>query len=97
VTAATGAVRAIRTVPADPHGYAELVALAAEHGRLRAWAIEGTGDYGAGLARHLAKAGELVVELARPARPARRAGPSPTRSTPSAPPGTARPHGAIAR
>jgi hypothetical protein len=36
--------------------------------------MEGTGDYGAGLARHLADAGELVVELDRPKRPARRAG-----------------------
>jgi hypothetical protein len=41
---------------------------------LRAWAMEGTGGYGAGLARHLADAGELVVELDRPKRPARRAG-----------------------
>ncbi|MCU1671336.1 MAG: mobile element protein [Blastococcus sp.] len=41
---------------------------------LRAWAMEGTGDYGAGLARHQADAGELVVELDRPKRPARRAG-----------------------
>jgi hypothetical protein len=30
--------------------------------------MEGTGDYGAGLARHLADAGELVVELDRPPR-----------------------------
>ena len=78
VTAATGAVLAVRTVPADPDGYAELVAgageLAAEHGGLRAWAVEGTGGYGAGLARHLAAAGELVIELDRPVRPARRAG-----------------------
>ena len=33
-----------------------------------------TGGYGAGLARHLAEREELVVELDRPARPARRAG-----------------------
>ncbi|MBJ7452512.1 MAG: transposase, partial [Blastococcus sp.] len=39
-----------------------------------AWAMEGTGGYGAGLARHLADADELVVELDRPKRPARRAG-----------------------
>src|SRR4051812_46562249 len=36
--------------------------------------MEGTGGYGAGLARHLAKADELVVELDRPKRPARRTG-----------------------
>ena len=36
--------------------------------------MEGTGGYGAGLARHLADRDELVVELDRPKRPARRAG-----------------------
>jgi transposase len=70
----TGGVLARATVPADPDGYAELVALAEEHSGLRAWAMEGTGGYGAGLARHLADAEELVVELDRPKRPARRAG-----------------------
>jgi transposase len=78
VTAATGAVLEVQTVPADPSGYAELLALADKHaseqGGLRAWAIEGTGGYGAGLARHLAQAGEFIVELDRPVRPTRRAG-----------------------
>ncbi|PTA42914.1 IS110 family transposase [Micromonospora sp. RP3T] len=68
----TGGVLARATVSADPDGYAELVALADEHSGLRAWALEGSGGYGAGLARHLADAGELVVELDRPQRPARR-------------------------
>ncbi|MET8195156.1 IS110 family transposase [Micromonospora sp. NPDC005222] len=70
----TGGVLARATVSADPDGYAELVALADEHSGLRAWALEGSGGYGAGLARHLADAGELVVELDRPQRPTRRAG-----------------------
>ena len=74
VDARTGGVLARATVPADPHGYAELVALAEQHAGLRAWAMEGTGGYGAGLARHLADAEEIVVELDRPKRPARRAG-----------------------
>ena len=74
VDARTGAVLARATVTADPDGYAELSALAEQHSGLRAWAMEGTGGYGAGLARHLAAAGELVVELDRPKRPARRAG-----------------------
>jgi transposase len=74
VDARTGAVLAGATVTADPDGYAELSALAEQHSGLRAWAMEGTGGYGAGLARHLADAGELVVELNRPKRPARRAG-----------------------
>jgi transposase len=74
VDARTGGVLARATVPADPDGYAELAALAESHSGLRAWALEGTGGYGAGLARHLADAGELVIELDRPKRPARRAG-----------------------
>jgi len=74
VDARTGAVLARKTVAADPDGYAELVALAEQQAGLRAWAMEGTGGYGAGLARHLADSDELVVELDRPKRPARRAG-----------------------
>jgi transposase len=74
VEARTGGVLARVTVSADPDGYAELVALAEQHSGLRAWALEGAGGYGAGLARHLAAAGEMVVELDRPKRPARRAG-----------------------
>ena len=62
------------TVTADPDGYTELVMVADRHSGLRAWAMEGSGGYGAGLARHLAGLGELVVELDRPVRPARRAG-----------------------
>jgi transposase len=72
--ARTGGVLARATVPADPDGYAELTALAERHSGLRAWAMEGTGGYGAGLARHLERAEELVVELDRPKRPTRRAG-----------------------
>jgi transposase len=59
---------------ADPDGYAELGLLAEQHSGLRAWAVEGSGGYGAGLARHLAEHDELVVDLDRPLRPARRAG-----------------------
>jgi transposase len=55
----TRAVLATTTVSADEDGYADLVALAEEHGGLR---------------RHLHELGELVVELDRPVRPARRAG-----------------------
>ncbi|MET0763295.1 MAG: transposase [Blastococcus sp.] len=74
VDARTGGVLARATVTADPDGYAELVALAEQHSGLRAWAMEGAGGYGAGLARHLAAADEMVVELDRPKRPTRRAG-----------------------
>ena len=70
----TGAVLDRITISTDPDGYAELFALAEQHSGLRAWALEGSSGYGAGLTRHLTSAGELVVELDRPQRPARRAG-----------------------
>ncbi len=70
----TRAVLATTTVTADPHGYDQLLELAQTQGGIRGWAIEGAGGYGAGLTRHLHERGELVVELDRPVRPARRAG-----------------------
>ena len=70
----TGGVLAEITVEATPDGYEELVAFADEHSGLRAWAIEGTGSHGAGLARHLAKNDEFIVELDRPERAKRRSG-----------------------
>lgn len=72
--ARTGGVLARATVGTDPDGYAALVTLAEAHSGLRAWALEGAGGYGAGLARHLADAEELVVELDRPVRARRRGG-----------------------
>jgi transposase len=74
VVAATGAAVENLTVATDPDGYDELVAMAERHSGLRVWAIEGTGGYGAGLARFLAERGEVVIELDRPNRPARRNG-----------------------
>jgi transposase len=74
IQTATGAVLAQVTVAADPDGYVELDALAEQHPGMRAWALEGSGGYGAGLARHLAEGGELVIELDRPVRPKRRGG-----------------------
>jgi len=74
IDATTGAVLDERTVNTDPDGYAELVAMADRHSGLRAWSIEGTGGYGAGLTRHLNRGDELVIELDRPNRPARRNG-----------------------
>ncbi|MGV9372338.1 MULTISPECIES: IS110 family transposase [Micromonospora] len=70
----TGGVLARATVSTDPDGYGELMALAEQHSGLRAWALESSGGFGTGPARHLADAGELVVELDRPVRPARLAG-----------------------
>jgi transposase len=74
VIAATGAAPEEITVDTTVDGYAELVAMADRHSGLRAWSIEGTGGYGAGLTRYLTDRGELVIELDRPNRPARRNG-----------------------
>ena len=74
VDAHTGAVLEEVTVPTTPQGYQDLVDLADAHSPLRAWAVEGTGGHGAGLARHLARREELVVELDRPERAKRRHG-----------------------
>ena len=41
-------------------------------GTARVWAIEGTGSYGAGLARYLVSPGEPVLEVSRTPRSARR-------------------------
>jgi len=74
VTAATGAAVDNVTVTTDPDGYRALVDMADRHRGLRVWAIEGTGSYGAGLARLLTARGEWVIELDRPRRPVRRHG-----------------------
>jgi transposase len=62
------------TVAADAAGCRQALRFAAEHGTVRCWAIEGVNSYGAGLARFLADRQELVVEIDRPQRPARRNG-----------------------
>jgi transposase len=74
VVASTGAAVDELTIDTDPDGYVALLAMADEHSGLRAWSIEGTGGYGAGLTRFLTEQGELVIELDRPNRPARRNG-----------------------
>lgn len=75
VTDTAGAARAQTRVATDAFGYRRLLAFAAEHapGR-RAWAIEGTGSFGAGLTAFLLEHGEWVIEIDRPKRPARRNG-----------------------
>ena len=73
LAADTAIVQGQIVVAANERGYRRLLRFAAESapGR-RAWAIEGTGSYGAGLAAFLAREGELVLEVDRPRRPARR-------------------------
>jgi transposase len=55
------------TIAADRRGYRRALRLAGRRapGR-RAWALEGAGSYGAGLARFLAARGERVLEVERP-------------------------------
>jgi transposase len=77
----TGIVVVESSVAADSGGYAEALRVADEHapGR-RAFAIEGSGSFGAGLTRFLAEQCEQVFEIGRPRRDAARAA-RPMRST----------------
>ena len=72
VAARSGGVVHEGEVGADTRGYAEAHRIACAHapGR-RAWAVEGTGSYGAGLVRSLVERGEFVVEVDRPKRDGR--------------------------
>jgi transposase len=61
-----------RGFPATSTGYRELTAWLVSHGTVDAVGVEGTGAYGAELARHLAGQGLRVVEVDRPDRGTRR-------------------------
>jgi transposase len=69
---ATGRLLGHRQFPATPAGYAQLLAWLGGHGELDKVGVEGTGAYGAGLARFLQTAGVELVEVDRPDRKARR-------------------------
>ena len=58
---------------ADPQGYRALIAWSEHLGTVRAFGIEGTGCYGAGLARAASRSGHVVIEIDRPDRRTRRA------------------------
>jgi transposase len=58
--------------PATATGYVLLLAWLRSFGRLLAVGVEGTGAYGAGLARHLTAEGIRVIEINRPDRRQRR-------------------------
>ena len=55
-----------------PIGYRALLAWARSLGEVQAWGVEGTGCYGAGLARFLDGQGQVVLEVNRPDRSVRR-------------------------
>ena len=58
--------------PATAAGYRAALAWMRAHGELAKAGVEGTGSYGAGLARCLAACGVEVAEVMRPNRQARR-------------------------
>jgi transposase len=60
------------TIPATQAGSQQLLAWAGRHGQLTQAGVEGTGTYGAGLARFLTGAGVKVIEVDRPNRQRRR-------------------------
>lgn len=71
----SGAIVFESTIEANSNGYAKALRLAEEHapGR-RAFAIEGTGSYGLGLARFLSGRGQWVLEVGRLKRERRSGG-----------------------
>ena len=72
VLSSTGALQGSRTFSATRAGYAALVGWARCFGAVDRAGVEGTGSYGAGLARHLSGEGVEVIEVNRPDRSTRR-------------------------
>jgi Transposase len=67
-----GRVLGTQAFPATAAGYRAALAWMSAHGELAGVGVEGTGSYGAGLARYLAACGIEVAEVIRPNRQARR-------------------------
>jgi len=67
-----GRVLATQSVLSTPAGYRALIAWAGTLGTIERFGIEGTGSYGAGLARWLRSRGFDVLEVERPKRQNRR-------------------------
>ncbi len=67
-----GARLATASFPVTSKGYRQVAAWATEHETVHAFGIEGTGSYGAGLARALAAKGLRVIEVGRINRQLRR-------------------------
>jgi transposase len=69
---ARGGLLGAESFPTTPAGYGRLLAWLSSFGQVRVVGVEGTGSYGAGLARHLRRAGIEVLEVDRPNRQSRR-------------------------
>jgi len=67
-----GGLLGVQEFPATPAGYARLLGWLGGFGTVCLAGVEGTGSYGAGLARYLAAAGVRVVEVDRSDRQDRR-------------------------
>src|SRR5919107_1246620 len=65
---ALGARLGTTTIPVNDRGYRDLEAWARSLGVIRAFGIEGTGSYGAGLTRFVRERGHAVLEVNRPDR-----------------------------
>src|SRR5206468_5489215 len=67
-----GGLLGVAEFPATPAGYGQLLGWLGGFGTVCLIGVEGTGSYGAGLARHIAAAGVRVVEVDRSDRQDRR-------------------------
>src|SRR5436309_7240732 len=69
---ANGGVLGVESFATTPAGYAQLHGWLSSFGTVERVGVEGTGAYGAGLARHLCGEGLVVIEVDRPNRQLRR-------------------------
>jgi transposase len=67
-----GGLLGVESFDVDTHGYRRLLQWMSSFGPVSKVGVEGTGAYGAGLARYLGRMGIEVVEVDRPNRQARR-------------------------
>src|SRR6266576_1814607 len=67
-----GGLLGVESFPTTPAGYAQLHGWLSAFGPVDRVGVEGTGAYGAGLARHLRGQGLVVIEVDRPNRQERR-------------------------
>jgi transposase len=72
VVDANGGVLSVESFATTPAGHLALYAWLVSFGVVERVGVEGTGAYGAGLARHLADQGLVVIEVDRPNRQERR-------------------------
>src|SRR5262249_54259153 len=88
-----GGLPGVQEFPATQDGYARLLAWLRGFGAVHLAGIEGTGSYGAGLARHVAAAGSASSKSTDPTGKTAAARANRIRWTPAAPPGRLSPGG----